>query len=226
MSNLLGLLLPLGIGAALSPTPTATCLMLLSTNRKPLATAIAFLIGSSVALVAVGVFSLAFFGGGGSEVANHPSDVKNTIDVVFGSFFLILAFKLWLKVPDPNAPPPSWAAKIGSVGMGKALLFGTMMTITNFSSLPLYLSGLKDVVTANIGIAAGIVVLAVFVLFIEVALIVPIASYALAPRRAGVVLSAILRWIEKNTRLVSIFVFVVFGGLLLVKGIAGFGGNP
>ena len=51
-------------------------------------------------------------------------------------------------------------------------------------------------------------------------------SYALAPRRAGVVLSTILRWIEKNNRLVSIFVFVVFGGLLLVKGIAGFGGNP
>ena len=110
--------------------------------------------------------------------------------------------------------------------MGKALLFGTLMTITNFSSLPLYLSGLKDIVTANIGIADGIVVLAVFVLFIEVALIVPIASYALAPRRAGVVLSTILRWIEKNSRLVSICVFVVFGGLLLVKGIAGFGGNP
>ena len=30
--------------------------------------------------------------------------------------------------------------------------------------------------------------------------------------------------IEKNNRLVSIFVFVVFGGLLLVKGIAGFWG--
>jgi hypothetical protein len=198
--------------------------MLLSTNRKPLATAIAFLIGSGAALVAVGVFSLAFFGGGGSEDANRPSDVKNTIDVMFGSFFLILAFKLWLKMPDPNAPPPSWAAKIGSIGRGKALLLGTMMTTTNFSSLPLYLSGLKDIVTANIGIAAGIVVLALFVLFIEVALLVPIVSYALAPRRAGVVLSAILRWIEKNNRLVSIFVFVVFGGLLLVKGIMGFWG--
>jgi hypothetical protein len=198
--------------------------MLLSTNRKPLATAIAFLIGSGAALVAVGVFSLAFFGGGGSEDANRPSDVKNTIDAMFGSFFLILAFKLWLKMPDPNAPPPSWAAKIGSIGRGKALLLGTMMTTTNFSSLPLYLSGLKDIVTANIGIAAGIVVLALFVLFIEVALLVPIVSYALAPRRAGVVLSAILRWIEKNNRLVSIFVFVVFGGLLLVKGIMGFWG--
>ena len=224
MSNLLGLLLPLGIGAAISPTPTTTCLMLLSTNRKPLATAIAFLIGSGAALVAVGVFSLAFFGGGGSEDANRPSDVKNTIDVMFGSFFLILAFKLWLKMPDPNAPPPSWAAKIGSIGRGKALLLGTMMTTTNFSSLPLYLSGLKDIVTANIGIAAGIVVLALFILFIEVGLLVPIVSYALAPRRAGVVLSTILRWIEKNNRLVSVFVFVVFGGLLLVKGIMGFWG--
>lgn len=85
--------------------------MLLSTNRKPLASAIAFLIGSGAALVAIGIFSLALSGGTGAEDANRPSDIKSTIDTIFGSFFLILAFKLWLKVPDPNASPPELGSR-------------------------------------------------------------------------------------------------------------------
>ena len=56
-----------------------------------------------------------------------------------------------------------------------------MMVSLNFSSLPLYISGLKEIVTANVGIGASILVLAVFILLIEVGLLVSIASYALAP---------------------------------------------
>lgn len=106
--------------------------------------------------------------------------------------------------------------------MGKAFLFGTIMMATNFSSLPLYLSGLKEIVTATIGIADSIITLALFILLIEVALLAPIIYYALAPRRAGGVLGAVPRWIEKNNRIISLLVFVVFGVLLLAKGIAGF----
>ncbi len=98
MVSLIGLLLPLGIGAAISPVSIAVCLMLLNT-RKPLANAVAFLIGYSAFLVAIGIFSLAFFGGGGTEDAGRPSDIKNTIDAMFGIFFLVLALKSWLKRP-------------------------------------------------------------------------------------------------------------------------------
>ena len=226
VSELLGLLLPLGLGAAISPVPTATCLMLLSTNRRPLATATAFLIGSSAVLVAVGGLSLAFFGDGGGGGDGRHTDVRATIDTTFGGLFLVLAFKLWLKTPDPNAPPPGWLAAIGSAGRGKALLFGVVMMATNFSSLPLYLSGLKEIVTASVGVAGGVVALALFILLVEAGLLVPITAYALSPQRAGAVLGSTLRWIEKNNRAISIFVFAVFGTLLLTRGVAGFWGGP
>ena len=127
-----------------------------------------------------------------------------------------------MRAQDPSAPPLGWAAKVNSIGPGRAALFGTFLTVTNFSSLPLYISGLKEIVTANIGTARSVAVLALFVTLIEVALLVPIVSYALAPRRAGVVLSTVLRWIEKNNRTICILVFFVFGVFLLVKGIVGF----
>lgn len=223
MISLIGFLLPLGIGAAISPVSIAVCLMLLNT-KKPLANAVAFLIGYSAVLVTIGTFSLVFFEGGGAEDAERPSDIKNTIDAVFGIFFLVLALKSWLKAPDPNAPPPSWIAAISTIGVSKALLFGMVIMATNFSSLPLYLSGLKEIVTANIGIVDSILVLTLFILLVEVGLLVPIAAYALAPHRSSAVLSATLRWLEKNNRVISIFIFVIFGILLFAKGITGFWG--
>lgn len=207
MSGLLGLLLPLGLGAAISPFPTTICIMLLST-RKPLTNAFAFLIGYSAVLVAVGVLAFAVFGGGGEpEPSVRSVAIKGTIDVVFGALFLVLALKMWLKTGDPNAPPPRWMAAISSISTGGAFLFGLIMMGTNFTSLPLYISGLKEIVTANIGTARVIFALVLFILLVVVELLVPVVVYALAPRRAGDLLGAARRWLEKNNRVITILVF-------------------
>ena len=220
MITLFGLLLPLGIGAAISPIPTTICIMLLSA-RKPLRNATAFLIGYSTVLVAIGIFALTIVGGGGSEHTKQSSAIKDTIDAMLGVLLLVLTLRMWLRAPDPSAPPSKWINAIGSTGIGRALLFGMIMMATNFSSLPLYISGLKEIVTANIGIAGSILVLVLFILLVEVELLVPIVGYALAPRRAGAALSATRQWLEKNNRVISIFIFVIFGVLLLVKGVMG-----
>jgi len=222
MTGLLGLLLPLGLGAAISPFPTTICIMLLST-RKPLMNAFVFLIGYSAVLVAVGVLAVTVFGSGGggdTEPSDRSVAIKGTIDVVFGVLFLMLALKMWLKAVDPNAPPPGWMAAISSISTGKAFLFGLIMMGTNFTSLPLYISGLKEIVTANIGTAQSIFALTLFILLVVVELLVPIVVYALSPHRAGALLGAARQWLEKNNRVITIFVFVIFGILLLVRGIS------
>jgi len=52
-----------------------------------------------------------------------------------------------------------------------------------------------------------------------VELLVPIVVYGLAPRRAGALLDTARQWLEKNNRVITIFVFVVFGFLLLMRAI-------
>ncbi len=58
-----------------------------------------------------------------------------------------------------------------------------------------------------------------FILLIEVGLLVPAAAYALAPHRSSAVLGATLQWLEKNSQVISIFIFMIFGTLLFAKGI-------
>jgi hypothetical protein len=216
----LGSLLPLGIGAAISPWPTTVCIMFLST-RRPLARALAYSIGYSSVLVAIGILALVIFGGGDYEGGDRSSAVGDTINVVFGVLFLVLALTLWVKTPDPSAPPPRWMSAFDSINIGGAFLLGLFMMATNFSSLPLYIAGLKDIVTANLSLAGNILALVPFILLIMVELLVPIVVYTRSPRRGGELLGVARQWLEKNNRLISIFIFVFYGILLLAKGTTG-----
>ena len=207
-------LLPLGIGAAISPWPTTVTLMFLSTGR-PLAKALAYLIGYSAVLVAIGIFALTVFGGGDYEGGDRSSAVGGTIDVVFGILFLVLALKLWLKAPDPSAPPPRWMSAFGSINTIGAFLLGVFMMVTNFSTLPLYIAGLKEIVTANLNPAGNLIALVLFILLIMVELLVPIGVYARSPGRGGELLDGARQWLEKYNRVITICIFVFYGILLL-----------
>lgn len=214
LSLILFSLLPLGIGAAISPWPTTVTIMFLSTGR-PLAKALAYLIGYSAVLVAIGIFALTVFGGGDYEGGDRSSAVGGTIDVVFGILFLVLALKLWLKAPDPSAPPPRWMSAFGSINTIGAFLLGVFMMVTNFSTLPLYIAGLKEIVTANLNPAGTLFALVLFILLIVVELLVPIVVYARSPRRGGERLDGARQWLEKYNRVITICIFVFYGILLL-----------
>ena len=75
-----------------------------------------------------------------------------------------------------------------------------------------------DLLTDALGIVPGADVPPLFILLVVVELLVPVVIYALAPRRAGALLGAARRWLEKNNRVITIFVFGVFGTLMLVRG--------
>jgi hypothetical protein len=214
LSLILFSLLPLGIGAAISPWPTTVTIMFLSTGR-PLAKALAYLIGYSAVLVAIGIFALTVFGGGDYKGGDRLSAVGGTLDVVFGILFLVLALKLWLKAPDPSAPPPRWMSAFESINIGGAFLLGVFMMVTNFSTLPLYIAGLKELVTANLNPAGNLFALVLFILLIVVELLVPTVVYARSPRRGGELLDGARQWLEKYNRVISICIFVFYGILLL-----------
>jgi hypothetical protein len=218
---LVGNLLLLGIGAAVSPWPTAACTMFLGNSKSPLTKALAYLIGYTSVLVVIGILALTLFGGGGYGPGDRSSAFGGSLDAVIGGLLLIVALVLWVKRPDPGAStqPPRWMSAFDSIGMGGAFFLGLFMMATNFSSLPLYIAGLKDIVTANLSLASSILALALFILLIVVGLLVPIIVYARSPRRGGELLDAARQWLEKNSWLISIFLLLFYGILLLAKGI-------
>ena len=59
---------------------------------------------------------------------------------------------------------------------------------TDVGALALFVSGLKEIVAADLGAANSAIAFALFVLVVEMALVVPIALYTVAPGRGGAML--------------------------------------
>jgi threonine/homoserine/homoserine lactone efflux protein len=124
--------------------------------------------------------------------------------------------------PRPQRSSPKWVAAIDAITPAKALLVGTIVILTNPTTLALYVSGLKEIVAANLGVVGSVVVLALFIALVETEFLVPIALYVAVPgRRAKALLGAAQRWLEGHNRAVMIAVFGIFGVLLVAKGASG-----
>jgi threonine/homoserine/homoserine lactone efflux protein len=106
MAEVLGQLLAVGIGAAISPVATAICIALLG-STKPLENALAFTLGYAAVLAAIALVAFVFFGTGAGSIERSSEVIRDTIDAAIGVLLLVFALKAWLKTPDPNAPPPS-----------------------------------------------------------------------------------------------------------------------
>jgi threonine/homoserine/homoserine lactone efflux protein len=176
MAEVLGHLVAVGIGAAISPVATAICIALLG-SPMPLENTLAFTLGYAAVLAAIALVAFVFFGTGAGSVERSSEVIRDTIDAAIGVLLLVFALKAWLKSPDPNAPPPKWVAALDSVTPTKALLVGMIVILTNPTTLALYVSGLKEIVATDLGTVGSVVVLALFIALVEVEFLVPIALY-------------------------------------------------
>lgn len=116
----------------------------------------------------------------------------------------MFALKSYLNVPDPNAPPPKWLSSLDSTTPSKALVFGMIMMATNFTTLGLYVSGLKEIVVAQAGDLGNAVAFVLLFSIVVSELAVPIGIYAVAPAHTSAILGSVLEWLEKNNRGISL----------------------
>ena len=121
MVSVIGDVLPLAVGIAISPIPIiAAILMLLSPKAK--GASVGFLLGWIVGIVvALGVFiALA------SVIPQAPADesqpIAGVVKIVLGALMLLLAIKQWRGRPARGEEPalPKWMAAIDQITRSRA----------------------------------------------------------------------------------------------------------
>lgn len=136
MGAVIGDLLPLGLGVAISPIPIiAVILMLLS--RQAARTSTGFLAGWVAGIVVVTVVVLVLVGQAGNTSTGKPSTVSSVLKLVFGVLLLVLAVRQWRERPKPGeaAELPKWMSTIDSFTFGKALGLGFALSGVNPKNL-------------------------------------------------------------------------------------------
>jgi threonine/homoserine/homoserine lactone efflux protein len=223
MGSVIGEILPLAVGIAISPIPIiAVILMLLSPRAK--GTSVGFMIGWLAGIVvAIVVFTLLSSvipqrSGGGSSAGG-------VIKIIFGVLLLFLAFRQWRGRPakGEQATMPKWMSAIDSMTVAKALGLGFLLAAVNPKNLLMAASAGLIVGGAGLGFGQGLaLVIIIFVLLAACTVVIPVIGYLIASARLAGPLDRLRGWLVENNSTIMAVLLLVIGVAVIGKGIASF----
>lgn len=220
MGAVIGELLPLAVGVAISPIPIiAVILMLLS--RQPAKTSTGLLTGWVAGIVVVTAVAMLLVEQEANTSAGNPSTVSSVLKLIFGLLMVVLAAKQWRERPKPGqtAVMPKWMSTLDSFTFGKALGLGFVASAVNPKNLVLSLGAGTTIGAAHLSGGGDLVAVAVYTLIAASTVTVPVIGYLAARDRMAGPLDSLRAWLEQNNATLMTVVLLVIGVVLLGEGI-------
>ena len=217
MGDLLPKILPLSLGAAMSPTSLAALLVVLA-GRRPIARGAAYLVGWLTVLVGLSAIGL----WGVRQTAPSPTTetVGHVVDGIAGVLLLLLALGTVLMsalrgpaVATDEVP----SATDHRPGLGGAFLLGVAMMVTNLSTILLYLPAMHAISMAHVARSDEVVAFALAFLITSLPVTLPFVVRIAAPGPSSRAFERLHRFLTAHQRTIGIVVEVVFGVWLVVK---------
>ena len=223
MGGVIGDILPLALGVAISPIPViAAILMLLSPNAK--STGVGFLVGWIAGiLIALGAFTLL-----SSVLPEDDSDgsnpVKGTIRLALGVLLILLAAKQWRDRPRGQVAPelPKWMSAIDTLTPVKGLGLGIALSALNPKNLIMAAGAGIAIGGSDLGNGQTVVVIVVFTAIAACTVAVPVIAYLAAADRMAEPLETLRGWLVRENTVVMAVLLLVIGVVLIGKGIGSF----
>ena len=222
MGQAIGDILPLAIGIAISPIPIIAVILMLITP-KARSNGLAFLAGWLLGLAVVATIVLIVANTAGVSTSSGPSRTVSAIKLALGVLLLVVAWRQWRKRPKPGeeAPLPKWMKALDRFTPGRALAIAALLSGVNPKNLVLNVTAAADVAQAGLSGIDQAIVMIVFVLVASLGIITPVAVYFAMGDRSESVLAEWKTWLSANNATVMFVLFLVFGFVLIGKGIGG-----
>jgi hypothetical protein len=223
MGSAVGEMLPLAIGIAISPLAIVAVILILTTSRAR-TNGPAFLGGWLLGLAVVGGVALVVTDAAESADTSGPRTVVALLTIALGVALLVLAWRGFRGRPQPGEeePLPKWMAALDRFTPGRSLGVAALFGGVKPKNLILTAAAAAGIAESGLGGTQQAVVLLLLVLVASIGVIAPVAVYFLmGEEKAGRILDAWKTWLQANNSTVMIVLFVVFGVVLLGKGIGG-----
>lgn len=224
MSNLTHLmadLIPAATAIAISPIPIVAVLMMLF-SKNALKNATAFILGWLLAMLVVGGVAASLGAGMDFSASSQPSQVVLVIKVILGGVLLIAAYRQWRRRPKLGAevPMPKWMKTLDSSRVLNAFALGFALMAINLKNMPIFLSGVGDILQASLGGMTTVIVVLVFSLLASSSLGVPVAFYIIGGEKAKANLDSAKALMLQNNSAILAVLFLIFGLDIVGKGLA------
>lgn len=222
MGEVVGDLLPLAIGVAISPIPIIAVILMLLVPRAQRAS-FGFLVGWVTGIAVAVVVVLLLAGGVTDEGADEPSVAVSWIRLILGVLLVLLAVMQWRGRSKPGEEPslPGWLKAIDKVTPGKAIGLGFLLSAINPKNFAMAIAAGVAVGSANLAGGQEAVAVVVFVLIAASTVAIPVVAYVLAPNRMQRPLDSLKSWLEVNNSTVMAVLLLVIGSVVFGKGLGG-----
>ena len=224
MGTVIGDLLPLALGVAISPVPIIAVILMLLAPRAT-AASVGFALGWVVGIVAVTTMTLVVASGAdiGSGSDSGPSTGAAWVQLVLGLLLLAVAARQWRGRPraGEEAELPKWMAAIDQFNAVKALGLGFLLSAVNPKNLLLCIGAGVAVADSGLDSSDEVVTIAVFTVLAASTVLVPVIGYLVAKERMRRPLDELKVWLQANNATVMAVLVLVIGVTLLGKGIGG-----
>ncbi len=221
MHGVLGTLLPLAIAVTISPIPIIAEILLLFTKR-PVPAASAYLVGFVIG-VALVLGILVIVANAIDLSKSGPSKGAGTLQLGLGVLLLVAAVRRFRRRPKDGevAPSPKWMDGLASFTPGKSLGIGAAVGAANPKNIAVAVAGAAAISSAGLSAGQSIVSIVVYVVIAAAGVAAPLVVMVSLGDRAQGVLKNWRAWLALNNATVMAVLLLVFGVVLVGKGVAG-----
>jgi threonine/homoserine/homoserine lactone efflux protein len=214
MAEVIGEIVGLAIGIAVSPVPIAAVILMLFASKARV-TGPSFLAGWIIGITLV-VTVVLFIPGLDSD-SGEPSTTTGVIKGILGLLLLAVAARQWVSrpAPDDEVPMPKWMKGVDTMGGGSAFGLALLLTVANPKNLVLAAAAGAEISAAQLDTQQTVLAIAVFAIVASITIAIPVIGYLIAGDRIQPALDSTKDWmIQNNTAIMSVLL-LVFGVILL-----------
>jgi len=216
VSGLFPQLVFLAFGGSIAP-PMLLLTILLLGSQRPVPNATALALGYFTSCAVVGIAGLTLFDGAESAA----SAIGRVIGVTVGALLIILGLRNLLNAPDPDAQPPRWMESVNSMSPPRAFGFGVVLFLLQLKNLAIFVACIELIIASSLSPQRSAAALMLVLVIFAIPVLVLISLYASVPQRASDVLGSLRRWMEKNSRIITVVLCFLFGTFFLLRGLSG-----
>ena len=214
---MIGEILPLAIGIAVSPVAIIAAILMLFSKRAGSASS-GFLSGWVLGIAVVtGVFTAL---AGTLQTGGEPSAAVSWIKIGLGVLLLLVGIRQW-RGRGGQHDNPKWMAAIDEFTFVKSLGLGVLLSAVNPKNLIMSIGAGVAIGSAAMSVGNDVVAIVVFTAIAASTVAIPVIAYAVAAEKIRGPLDVLRAWLQANNATVMATLILVIGTVLIGKGISG-----
>lgn len=218
MGSVIGDLLPLAVGVAISPIPIIAAILMLLSKRAG-STSIGFALGWIVGIVVATVIFVLL--SNQLEKSTDSSAGVSWIKIALGVLLLAFGVKQW-RGRGGEHETPKWMQAIDDMTAAKGFGLGFALAAINPKNLMMCIAAGISIGAATLPTGQIVIAVAIFTVIAASTVCLPVIGYLIAADRLRTPLAELKVWLQDNNATVMSVLILVIGVVLIGKGIGGF----